>query len=182
MRLEEKIKKLKVRGLERQTLELLKTTRWGRIYAAVYLLVGIASIFVYAMVLELNIIFSILLGIATWFVLAFMVDTILIKTQRVDKQLSWMLKTPEGLAELKRRGVPNSEAVSSVTISDINLPITPVKPLIKKQTADLNKDGRINLFDISVLLFYRGKPNPEKGDLNNDGVVDLHDFAQFLYW
>lgn len=107
--LEEKIEKLKIRGLERQTLELLKTTRWGRIYAAIYLLVGIGSIFVYAMVFGLNVIFSILLGIVTWFVLAFIVDSILVKTQRIDKQLNWMLKTPEGLAELKKRGITDEQ-------------------------------------------------------------------------
>ena len=107
--LEEKMEKLRISVLERQTLELLKTTRWGRIYAVIYILVGIASIFLYAIIFELNIIFSIFLGILTWFAVSFIVDTILIKTQRVDKQLDWLLKTPEGFAELKRRGMTDEQ-------------------------------------------------------------------------
>ena len=106
---EEKIEKLRIRGLEKQTLELLKTTRWGLIYAATYLLIGVVSIFVYALIFELNIIFSILLGIITWFLIAFIADAILIKTMRIDKQLDWLLKTPEGLAELKRKGITDEQ-------------------------------------------------------------------------
>jgi uncharacterized membrane protein (DUF485 family) len=106
---EEKIEKLKIAALERQSLELLKTTRWGRIYAIIYLLIGFSSIFLYAMIFKFNVIFSIFLGILTWFVIAFIVDKILIKTQRIDKQLDWLFETPEGLAELKRKGITDEQ-------------------------------------------------------------------------
>lgn len=106
---EEKMEKLRMRALERQSLELLKTTRWGRIYAIIYLLIGFSSIFLYAMIFRFNIIFSIFLGILTWFVVAFIGDKILIKTQRVDKQLNWLLETSEGLAELKRKGMSDEQ-------------------------------------------------------------------------
>jgi len=106
---EEKMEELRRIGLERQTLELLKNTRWGRIYAIIYFLIGLGSIFLYAMIFKLNVIISIFLGILTWFVVAFIVDKILIKTQRVDKQLDWLLKTPEGLAELKRKGITDEQ-------------------------------------------------------------------------
>lgn len=76
-------------------------------------------------------------------------------------------------------GVPESEAVQSVSISEINLPLMPVKP-IKKQKADLDGDGRVNLVDISILLFYWLKPAPQKGDLNGDGVVNLKDVSLML--
>ena len=55
------------------------------------------------MILRFNIIFSIFLGVITWFAVAFIVDKILIKTQRVDKQLNWLFETPEGLAKLKKK-------------------------------------------------------------------------------
>ena len=106
---EEKMEKLRIWALERQSLELLKSTRWGRIYAIVYLLIGFSSIFLYTMIFKFNIIFSIFLGILTWFVVAFIVDKILIKTQRIDKQLNWLLETPEGLAELKRKGMTDEQ-------------------------------------------------------------------------
>ncbi len=106
---EEKVERLRVRGLERQTLELLKTTRWGQVYAAIYLLIGIASIFLCIFILHFNVLPSAFLGIVTWFIVSFIADTILIKTQRIDKQLDWLLRTPKGLAELKRRGMTNEQ-------------------------------------------------------------------------
>jgi len=106
---EEKMEELRKMGLERQTLELLKNTRWGRIYAIIYFLIGIGGIFLYAIVFKLNTIFSIFLGIITWFVVTFVIDKILIKTQRIDKQLDWLLKTPEGLAKLKKRGITDEQ-------------------------------------------------------------------------
>ena len=106
---EEKMEKLRIWALERQSLELLKTTRWGRIYAISYLLIGFSSIFLYTMIFRFNVIFSIFLGILTWFAIAFIGDKILIKTQRIDKQLNWLLETPEGLAELKRKGMTDEQ-------------------------------------------------------------------------
>ncbi len=38
-----------------------------------------------------------------------MADTILIKMQRIDRQLNWLLETPEGLAELKRKGMTDRQ-------------------------------------------------------------------------
>jgi len=107
--LEEKMEKLRISALERQTLELLKNTRWGRIYAIIYFLIGIGSIFLYAIIFKFSVIFSVFLGVLTWFIVAFIVDKILIKTQRVDKQLNWLLETPEGLAELKKKGMTDEQ-------------------------------------------------------------------------
>jgi hypothetical protein len=106
---EDKIEKLRIHALERQSLELLKTTRWGRIYAMTYLFIGLSSIFLYTTIFRLNVILSIFLGIFTWFVVAFIGDVVLIRTQRVDKQLNWLLKTPEGRAELKRKGMTDEQ-------------------------------------------------------------------------
>lgn len=48
--------------------------------------------------------------------------------------------------------------------------------------ADLNGDGRVNLTDFSILLFYWGTDN-ECADQNNDGKVDLIDFSiMMFYW
>ncbi len=76
-------------------------------------------------------------------------------------------------------GIPDSPAVSQVTLSEINLPLTPVEP-IKEEIADLNKDGRVNLVDASILMYWWQRSNPQKGDFNKDGVVDLKDFSLML--
>ena len=107
--LEERMEKLRIKGLERQTLELLKSTRWGRIYAAIYFIIGLTSIFLYSIFFKFNLVFSIFLGLLTWFIVAVIADRILIKTQRIDKQLDWLLNTPEGLTELKRSGMTDEQ-------------------------------------------------------------------------
>ncbi len=47
--------------------------------------------------------------------------------------------------------------------------------------ADLNKDGRVNLTDFSILLYYWGSDN-ECADQNQNGVVDLVDFSIMMYY
>jgi hypothetical protein len=46
--------------------------------------------------------------------------------------------------------------------------------------SDLNGDGRVNLVDFSILLFYWGTDH-ECADQNKDGTVDLIDFSIMLY-
>src|SRR5581483_6609711 len=49
--------------------------------------------------------------------------------------------------------------------------------------ADLNKDHRVNLTDLSILLFYwhtSAAGNP-CADINKDGTVNLVDFSIMLY-
>ncbi len=47
--------------------------------------------------------------------------------------------------------------------------------------ADLNHDGRVNLTDFSILLFYWGTDN-ECADQNQNGIVDLVDFSIMMYY
>lgn len=84
-------------------------------------------------------------------------------------------------------GISESEEVTEVTLSEINIPLTPVKQ-IKKERADFNKGGGVNLVDLSILMYYWGTPmfyrayNPEI-DLNGDRTVDIHDFSLMLaHW
>ena len=47
--------------------------------------------------------------------------------------------------------------------------------------ANFNKDGRINLIDFSIMLYWWGKYNPCV-DQNQDGMVNLPDFSILMYW
>lgn len=47
--------------------------------------------------------------------------------------------------------------------------------------ADFNKDGKTNLVDFSILLYWWGKYNPCV-DMNGDGIVNLPDFSILMYW
>lgn len=55
---------------------------------------------------------------------------------------------------------------------------------IKPSTADLNSDGKVNLTDFSILLFWwntdGGSSNPP-ADINDDGRVTLTDFSILLF-
>lgn len=50
----------------------------------------------------------------------------------------------------------------------------------KVSSPDLNKDGRVNLVDFSILLFHWRTADPT-ADLNFDGKVNLADFSIMLY-
>jgi len=51
------------------------------------------------------------------------------------------------------------------------------------QRCDFNGNGRCEIQDLSILLYWWGKTGPEiaKYDLNNDGVIDIVDVSIFLY-
>lgn len=51
----------------------------------------------------------------------------------------------------------------------------------KGYIADLNGDGKVNLADFSILLYYWGTSTP-LADLNGDGKVDLQDLSILLYY
>lgn len=55
-----------------------------------------------------------------------------------------------------------------------------VQPEDSGLTADLNKDGRVNLADFSILLFHWGTSSP-LADINSDGRVGLPDFSIMLF-
>lgn len=52
------------------------------------------------------------------------------------------------------------------------------------QGADLNFDGKINLVDFSILLYFwkQEKPSNICSDINSDRSVDLTDFSIMMYW
>ncbi len=48
---------------------------------------------------------------------------------------------------------------------------------------DPNRNGRVNLIDFSIMLFWYEKPNPPVAiDCNSDGVVNLKDFSILMYF
>lgn len=81
-------------------------------------------------------------------------------------------------------GIPESDAVNQITLSEINIPLLPVDP-IKKDRADLNNDGQVNFVDLSILLYWWGsttmhRPYNVEADLNSDGVVNFKDVSLML--
>jgi hypothetical protein len=70
---------------------------------------------------------------------------------------------------------PYSASVGFI-VGTKNVLMKPVAPTCKR--ADFNCDGKVNLVDFSILLFWYKRPNPiEKVDLNNDKQINLVDFS-----
>ncbi|MFI5240425.1 MAG: dockerin type I domain-containing protein [Candidatus Saccharimonadia bacterium] len=62
-------------------------------------------------------------------------------------------------------------------------PQTTMQNITVTLSADLNNDGRINLTDFSILMFYFNQSNVTKpADINDDGKVNLTDFSIMLYY
>jgi len=68
---------------------------------------------------------------------------------------------------------------SQVLMFGVGVDLPPAKGVCPR--ADLNKDGKVNLIDFSILLYWWGRYN-ECADQNSDGVVNLIDFSIMLYY
>jgi len=66
------------------------------------------------------------------------------------------------------------DAITNLTVSNIDLTFKECYP-----EPDLNQDGKVNLYDFSIMLFWWGQNYPN-ADLNCDGDVSLSDFSILL--
>jgi len=59
------------------------------------------------------------------------------------------------------------------------------QPAVRPTNADLNRDGKVNLVDFSILLYWWGTPNggasDPSADINGDTKVNLVDFSILLF-
>lgn len=83
-----------------------------------------------------------------------------------------------------------AKAVSPVQeVSSFSKPVAfsvvagPAEPCDGKNRADINCDGKVNLTDFSILLFYWRQRDPAnaRADINRDGTVNLTDFSILLF-
>ena len=59
-----------------------------------------------------------------------------------------------------------------------------ISPTAVISSSDLNKDGKVNLIDFSILIFWWGTPggnSSPKADINGNGKVGLEDFSILLF-
>lgn len=98
------MKKIRRETLENQTNQIFHKTAKGRIVEAIIIISGIGSVFIYRN-LEINIVFSLILGFITYIVIGTIFDKVIGKFFRIDKQLDWLQNTPEGLKELDKNGI-----------------------------------------------------------------------------
>lgn len=53
-----------------------------------------------------------------------------------------------------------------------------------RKNGDINGDGRINIIDFSIMLFFWNQRSPKNAcaDINQDGAVNIFDFSIMLFW
>jgi len=108
----------------------------------------------------------------------------LIKTATSTKKGDWQVKINTGILE---EGSHTTRAKAK-TFDGLESPFSQVLAFYVGEevsgvvlSADLNRDGKVNLIDFSILLYWWGKEN-RSADLNQDGKVDLPDFSIMLYY
>src|SRR3989344_664893 len=68
-------------------------------------------------------------------------------------------------------------------VSGISFEPRPSIPPSQQMLGDLSGDGRVDLIDFSILIFWFERPNPPSHvDLNGDGKADLVDFSIMAYY
>ena len=52
------------------------------------------------------------------------------------------------------------------------------------KNGDINNDGKINIVDFSIMLFFWNQRTPKNpcADINKDGIVNIFDFSIMLFW
>lgn len=56
-------------------------------------------------------------------------------------------------------------------------------PSFSPKGADLNGDGKVDIVDLSILLYYANQPYSAQYDFNKDGIIDIVDISILLfYW
>lgn len=110
---------------------------------------------------------------------------------KMDKDGVYFYNFNTVLLEIGRYSV-KSQATLNGIISSVSKSVSfivgtrnvPVEPLEKYPIrADLNNDYRVNLVDISILIYWFDKtPVPSRVDLNGDGKADLTDLSILAYY
>lgn len=98
------------------------------------------------------------------------------KIYRLDALTNQWVVLPDSKVDISRKTV-------AASINGFSLFAIMGEPVfvIKITPGDINRDGRVDLVDFSILLYNWGMPKNPQADFNEDGVVDLVDFSIMLY-
>jgi hypothetical protein len=90
------------------------------------------------------------------------------------------LEIAEHYAKAQASYEDGEQSVFSQTLSFLVLK----KGALVCQGADLNFDGKVNIVDFSILLYFWGQTHPSNicADINFDGIVNIIDFSIMMYY
>lgn len=109
----------------------------------------------------------------------------LIKETKANEEGEWLQGINTGILgegmHTSRAKAVSPEGLASSFSRLLTFYVGDIIPGIICPNADFNGDGRVNLVDFSILLYWWGKPNPCV-DQNQDGIVNFPDFSIMLYY
>ncbi len=109
-------------------------------------------------------------------------------TVLADNKGFWQLEIPADKFEIGEYSLKakskDQQGIESAFSQTLGLVISPAPTTSGCRGPDLNNDGRINIFDLSILLTYWLKQPTERicEDINFDHRVDIIDFSIMLYF
>lgn len=88
----------------------------------------------------------------------------------------------DGLTSIFSQSLGFKVGDSDVLFTKTQVP-APKSPQCNKN-GDINNDGKVNIIDFSILLFYWGQRTPANAcaNVNQTGIVDIFDFSIMLFW
>jgi len=110
-----------------------------------------------------------------------------VKETTADEKGNWVYKldtgpVDEGEHEVRAKALygDGEQSPFSQTLSFLVLK----RGVLTCKGADLNFDGKVNIIDFSILLYFWGQKNPANrcADINSDGTVNIVDFSIMMYW
>jgi len=110
-----------------------------------------------------------------------------VKETLADKKGNWVYKLdtdPVEEGEHEARAKAFYEDGEQSPFSQILSFLVLKKGALTCKGADLNFDGKVNIIDFSILLYFWGqtKPGNPCADINFDGLVNITDFSIMMYW
>lgn len=46
---------------------------------------------------------------------------------------------------------------------------------------DFNRDGKVDMLDLTLMLAHYNQDKPRRCDLNRDGIIDIYDVVSWIY-
>ncbi len=103
--------------------------------------------------------------------------------ERGDHTTKSQTVTPDSLISPFSESLAFKVGDSDVAFSKV-LASRPAAPAACKKNGDINNDGKVNIVDFSIMLFFWNQQNPKNpcADINGDKAVNIFDFSIMLFW
>jgi len=111
----------------------------------------------------------------------------MVKETLADEKGKWRYKLDTGPLEEREHKARARAQVGEGEVSPFSQTLSFLilrKGALICKGADLNFDGKVNIIDFSILLYFWGQTSPENpcADINFDGIVNIIDFSIMMYW